>query len=115
MITDILLLSFFNRKECYFLMNIYSDDCQSAIKFILDQVIDISNLLYMDGDFNIRDTEWNLSVFAHSAAGQALIDLVDSFGLVYSLPALSVPIHCPDTDGHTNSVIDLIFLGMSAS
>ena len=54
---DILLLSFFNRGECYFLMNVYSDDCQLAVKFMLDQVINISNLLYMGGDFNIRDVE----------------------------------------------------------
>jgi len=46
-------------------MNVYSDDCQSAIKLILDQVIDIPNLLYMGKDFNIRNTEWDLSVSAH--------------------------------------------------
>ena len=54
---DILLLSFFNRGKCYFFINIYLDDYQSAIKFMLDQVIDISNLLYINGDFNIRDAE----------------------------------------------------------
>jgi len=63
----------------------------------------------MSGNFNIRDTEWDLSVFAHSTAGQALIDLADSFGLVSLLPALFVPTHYLDTDSHTNSVIDLIF------
>ena len=96
-------------------MNVYLDDWQSAVKFMLDQVINISNLLYMGGDFNIRDAEWDLFVSVHPAAGQALIDLADSLGLVCSLPVLPVPIHYLDTDGHTNSVIDLIFLGMSAS
>jgi len=33
---DILLLSFFNRGECHFLMNVYSDDRHSAVKFMLD-------------------------------------------------------------------------------
>ena len=33
---DILLLSFFNRGEYHFLMNVYSDDCHSAVKFMLD-------------------------------------------------------------------------------
>ena len=112
---DILLLSFFNRGECHFLMNVYSDDHQSAVKFMLDQVIDIPNLLYMDGDFNIRDAEWNPFVSAYPAAGQALIDLTDSLGLMCSLPTLPVPMHYSDTEGHANSVIDLIFLGMSAS
>jgi len=46
---DILLLSFFNREECYFLMNVYSDDRHSAVKLMLDQIIDIPNLLYMGG------------------------------------------------------------------
>jgi len=43
------------------------------------------------------------------------MDLADSLGLVHSLPVLPVPTHYLDTDSHTNSVIDLIFLGMSAS
>ena len=110
---DILLLPFFNRGECHFLMNVYSDDRHSAVKFMLDQIIDIPNLLYMGGDFNIRDAEWDPSVSLHPAAGQALMDLADSLGLVCSLPELPVPTHYSDTNGHANSVIDLIFLGMS--
>jgi len=69
----------------------------------------------MGGDFNIRDAEWDLSVSSHPAAGQALMDLADSLGLVRSLPELPVPTHYSDTDGHANSVIDLIFLGMSCA
>ena len=112
---DILLLSFFNGRKCHFLINVYLNNCQSAVKFMLDQVIDIPNLLYMDGDFNIRDAEWDLSVSVHPATGQALIDLVDSLGLVHLLPVLPVSTHYSDTDGHTNLVIDLIFLDMSTS
>ena len=82
---------------------------------MLDQIIDIPNLLYMGGDFNIRDAEWDPSVSSHPAAGQALMDLADSLGLVCSLPELPVPTHYSDTDGHANSVIDLIFLGMSCA
>ena len=102
---DILLLFFFNRGECYFLMNVYSDNHHSAIKFMLDQIIDIPNLLYMSGDFNIRDAEWDLSVSSHPAAGQALVDLADSLGLMCLLPELPVPTHYSDTDSHANSVI----------
>ena len=112
---NILLLSFFNRGECHFLMNVYSDNRHSAVKFMLDQIIDIPNLLYMGGDFNVRDAEWNPSVSSHPAAGQALVDLADSLGLVRSLPELPVPTHYLDTDSHGNSVIDLIFLGMSCA
>ena len=96
-------------------MNVYSDNRHSAVKFMLDQIIDIPNLLYMGGNFNIRDTEWDPSVSSHFAAGQALMDLADFLGLVRSLPELPVPTHYSDTDGHANSVIDLIFLGMSCA
>jgi len=69
----------------------------------------------MGGDFNIRDAEWDPFVSSHPAAGQALVDLADSLGLVRSHPELPVPTHYSDTDGHANSVIDLIFLGMSCA
>jgi len=96
-------------------MNVYSDDHQSAVKFMLDQVIDIPNLLYIGGDLNVKNAKWNLSVTSHSIASQALMDLVDSFGLVRSLPVLSIPIHYLDSEGYANSVINLIFLGISVA
>ena len=43
-----------------------------------------------------------------------MIDLADSLGLVYSLPALPISTHYLNTNSHTNSVIDLIFLGMNS-
>ena len=69
----------------------------------------------MGRDFNIRDAEWDPSVSSHPAAGQALMDLADSLGLVHSLLELPIPTHYSDTDGHANSVIDLIFLGISCA
>ena len=54
---DIQLLSFFNRGRCQFLMNIYSDDLHTAVDFLSREALNIPNLLYMDGDFNIRDAE----------------------------------------------------------
>ena len=44
-----------------------------------------------------------------------MIDLADSLDLVCSLLVLSVPIYYLDTDSYANSVIDLIFLGLSSS
>jgi len=94
-------------------MSFYSDNHHSAVKFMLDQVIDIPNLLYIDGDFNIGDADWDPLVSSYPTAGQTLMDLADSFGLVCSLPVLPVLTHYLDTDGYANSVIDLIFLGLS--
>ena len=50
---DILLVLFFNNNDILFLINIYSDLLQSALK---DTEVDIHNVLVMTGDFNIRDS-----------------------------------------------------------
>ena len=94
-------------------MNVYSDDLHTAVDFLSREALNIPNLLYMGGDFNIRDAEWDSSVSSHPAAGQSLRDLADSYSLVHSLPVLSVPIYYSDISGHANSVIDLIFLGIN--
>ena len=112
---DIQLLSFFNRGRCQFLMNIYSDDLHTAVDFLSNAAPNIPHLLYMGGDFNVRDAEWDPSVSSHPAAGQALMDLAESYSLVCSIPALSVPTHYSDISSHANSVIDLIFLGISCA
>ena len=69
----------------------------------------------MGGDFNVRDAKWNLSVSSHLAAGQALMDLAESYSLMRSIPALSVSTHYLDISSYANSVIDLIFLDMSCA
>ena len=50
---DIQLLSFFNRGQCQFLMNVYSDDLYTAINFLSNAAPNIPHLLYMGGDFNV--------------------------------------------------------------
>ena len=77
-------------------MNVYSNSLHNAMKFLYNKALNIHNLLYMEEDFNVRDTEWNLSVSSHSAAGQVLRDLADSYSLVHSIPVLSVPTHYLD-------------------
>ena len=56
---DIQLLFFFNREKCQFLMNIYFDSLYT-IDFLSNKALNISNLLYIRGDFNIRYTEQDL-------------------------------------------------------
>ena len=96
-------------------MNIYLDDLHTAVDFLSNEAPNIPHLLYMREDFNIRDAEWDPSVSSYPAAGQVLIDLADSYSLMCSILALSVPTHYLDISGHANSVIDLIFLGMSCA
>ena len=54
---DIQFLSFFNRGQCQFLMNVYSDDLHTAVDFLSNAALNIPHLLYMGGDFNVRDAE----------------------------------------------------------
>jgi len=112
---DIQLLSLFNRGRYQFLMNVYLDDLHTAVNFWAGEALNIPNLLYIGKDFNIRDTEWDPSISLHSAAGQSLKNLADSYSLVCSLLVLSVPTHYSDISSHTNSVIDLIFLDISCA
>ena len=53
---DILLVLFFNNNDIFFLINIYSDSLQSALKYLKDTEVDIHNVLIMTRDFNIRDS-----------------------------------------------------------
>ena len=53
---DILLVFFFNNNNILFLLNIYSDSLQLALKYLKDMEVDIYNVLIMMGDFNIRDS-----------------------------------------------------------
>ena len=54
---DIQLLFFFNRGRCQFLMNVYLDDFYIAVGFLSREALNISNLVYISGDFNIRNAE----------------------------------------------------------
>ena len=50
---DILLTSFFNNGDIFWLTNIYSDSSHSVIKYLKDTEFNIQNLLVITGDFNI--------------------------------------------------------------
>ena len=52
---DINLISFFNGNMYFFILNVYSDSSYTALKYLKDTEVNISNVLIMTGDFNIRD------------------------------------------------------------
>ena len=53
---DICLILFFNNRVCYYILNVYSDSSHSALKYLKDTEVNISNVLLMMGNFNIRDS-----------------------------------------------------------
>jgi len=107
---DILLASFFNDNNIFWIMNVYSDSSHSILKYLMDIEVNISNLLIMTGNFNIRDSIWDSSFPHHSSISDNLMIIADSFNLELSILTNQVPTRYSDMVSEANSVIDLMFL-----
>jgi len=107
---DISLISFLNNNICYYIMNVYLDLLHSALKYLKDTEVNINNVLLMTGDFNIRDSLWDLSFPFHSSISDNLIIIADSFNLALSTPTNLYLTRYSDMAGESNSTIDLMFL-----
>jgi len=94
----------------YWIINIYSDSFYSTLKYLKNTEVNILNLLIMTGDFNIRNSIWDLSFSHHSAISDDLMIIADLFNSDLSFPTHRVPTRYPDMAGKSNSVIDLMFL-----
>jgi len=64
----------------------------------------------MIGDFNIRDSFWDLYFPYHSTHRASLFDIADSFQLEISKPTEFFSTRYSDNDQDSNSVLNLIFL-----
>jgi len=53
---DIFCVSFFNHGLVHFLINIYLDSSQLALKYLKNTEVNIGSILTMTGDFDIRDS-----------------------------------------------------------
>jgi len=107
---NIILISFLNNYVCYYIMNVYSDSSHSALKYLKDTGVNIDNVLLMTGNFNIRDSLWNLSFPHHSSISDDLIIIADSFNLTLSMPTNPCLTRYSNIAGEANLVIDLMFL-----
>jgi len=52
-------------RRYQFLMNVYSDSFHTTVDFLSNKALNISNLLYIKKDFNIRDIKWGLSISSY--------------------------------------------------
>ena len=93
---DINLISFFNHSTMHFFLNVYSDSQQSALKHLKDTEINLNNVIIMTGDFNIHNSDWDLSYPHYSIYADTLHKISDSLSLeLFTLSTLSP--HCMQT------------------
>jgi len=71
-------------------MNVYSDFSHTALKYLKDTEVNLLNLSIMTGNFNIRDSFWNLVFSHHSHLCDNLLIIADSFNLELSCPTNNV-------------------------
>ena len=103
-------ISFFNQESIFFLINVYSDLFQLALKYLKDTKVNINNVLIITGDFNIRDNLWDPNFPYHLIHRDTLFKIEDSFQLELSKPTEFFPVRYSDNDWDSNSVLDLVFL-----
>jgi len=75
----------------YFLINVYLDSFQAALKYLKNTEINISNVLKMIGNFNIRDNSWDPNFSHYSHHSNVLFKIADFFQLELSRPTKQVP------------------------
>jgi len=107
---DICCFSFFNNSSIFFMINIYSDNNHSALKYLKDTEANIHNVLIIVGNFNISNSDWDSSYPFYSSYSNILVEIVDSFNLILSSAIQQVPTWYFDNKNNSNLVIDLLFL-----
>jgi len=112
---NISYINFFNNGSIYFLINVYSNSCQTALKYLKDTKANISKILIMARDFNIRDSSWDSSFPHHSIYCDFLNNIADSMDLCMFKATNHVPTRYLDNQNNSNSVIDLMFLYQNLS
>ena len=112
---DISYISFSNQGSIYFMINVYLDSFQSALKYLKDIETNIHNIIIITDDFNIRDSLWDTNFSFHSAHSDTLLNIADLLSLAISKPSENFPTRFSDNNCNTNSVLDLVFLHLSSS
>ena len=92
------------------MINIYLDSSQLALKYLKNTETNIHNVIIMIGNFNIRDSLWNMNFSFYSAHSNTLLDIADLFFLAISKPFENFPTRFSDNDHNFNSVLDLVFI-----
>jgi len=76
---DLSCIPFFNQRSILFLINVYSDLSQSALKYLKNTQVNINNILIMTGNF--RNNFWDPNFLYYSTYRDTLFEIADSFQL----------------------------------
>ena len=68
------------------LINIYSNNHQSALKYLKDNKVNFYNVLVMASDSNVKYRDWDSLYPFYSTYSNILFDIMDSFDLKFSYP-----------------------------
>ena len=112
---DINVLAFYSGQHINYVINVYSDDNQSTLHALNQNIVDLNDTVVMTGDFNIRNNDQDPNYLHYSAHTEDLFTLVESLGLDLSLPINPGPTRFADNLRDTNSVIDLAFINPNNS
>ena len=107
---DINLISFFNHSIICFILNVYLDNQQNALKYMKNTKINLNNILIITKDFIIRDSDWNPSYSHYLSYSDILREIADNLNLDLSTPINPVSTQYMDNSQNSNLVIDLMFL-----
>ena len=91
-------------------MNVYSDSSHSALKYFKNTEVNVSNMLIITGNFNIRDSLWDPSFPYHFSISDDLIIIANSFNLDLLTLINPMSTRYSNTNSESNSVVDLMFL-----
>ena len=74
----------------YFVINTYSDNYQSALKYLKDTEVNLSNILIIMENFNIRDNNWDSSYLHYLMHTDTLREITNFLNLESSMPIIQI-------------------------
>ena len=99
-------LIFFNNDIICFIVNIYSNEQQTALKYIK---ANLNNVLIITRNFNIRNNDWNPTYSYYSIYIDILMEIADFFDFRMFTFYIQVPTWYVNNLNNSNLVIDLMF------